>query len=96
MIMISVMMALFIAHQHIANGDQNGQQRKKCYFQMRRHGLLVCLPFSVQLYRSLLRMAVTVIAVAVIIVLGFVVVCFGVGIRVLAFAHEFNIINYEL
>jgi hypothetical protein len=43
-------------------------------------------------------MSVTVIAVAVIFVLGFVVVCFGVGVRVLAFAHEFNIIkimNYK-
>ena len=92
-----MMVSLLVAHEHVADGDEDGQQRQECYFQMGGHCLLVGLPFTMQLDRTLFRMPVTVLPVpSVVIVFGFVGVDFRVSIRVFAAAHWVSILNNNL
>lgn len=73
-----MVVSLFVAHEHVANGDEDGQQCEECYFQVGGHCLLVCLPFSVELHWTLFGMPVAVLpmssvfGLAVVVVFGFV------------------------
>jgi hypothetical protein len=49
-----VVVPLFVVHEHVADGDEDGQQRQECYFKVGWHSLLVGLPLPMQLHRTLL------------------------------------------
>lgn len=77
-----MVVSLLVAHEHVADGDEDGQQRQECYLQVGRHGLLVGLPLAVQLDWPLFGVPVAVLAVSsvfgvsVVIVFGFMGVDF--------------------
>lgn len=73
-----MVVSLLVAHEHVADGDEDGQQRQERYLQVGGHSLLVGLPFAVQLDWPLFGMPVAMLAMSsvfgmpVVIVFGFV------------------------
>lgn len=51
-----MMMVLFVSHEHITNGHEDGQKNNEGYFQMRRYSLIVLFPFAMKLNWALLVM----------------------------------------